>query len=111
MEKQEQKTIEEAAEEYSENWEQITGLNYEESIPSEINKLDFINGANYQKQIDENLAVEFAEWLDTSEEPQKYYKKNRLIFQPTMDGSHNLRMKQMRIDLFKIFQSERNKKA
>ena len=38
-------TLEEAAEKYSENWEEITGLDYENVVPSEVNKLDFINGA------------------------------------------------------------------
>ena len=38
-------TPEEAAEKYSENWEEITGLDYENTVPSEVNKLDFINGA------------------------------------------------------------------
>jgi sugar-specific transcriptional regulator TrmB len=44
-----QETLEEAAEKYSENWEEITGLDYENTVPSEVNKLDFINGAKYQK--------------------------------------------------------------
>ena len=44
--------LEEAAEKYSENWEKITGLDYENTVPSEVNKLDFINGANWkQKQM------------------------------------------------------------
>ena len=41
--------LEEAAEKYSENWEEITGLDYENTVPSEVNKLDFINGANGNK--------------------------------------------------------------
>jgi hypothetical protein len=45
-----QETLEEAAEKYSENWEEITGLDYENTVPSEVNKLDFINGAKYQKE-------------------------------------------------------------
>ena len=40
--------LEEAAEKYSENWEEITGLDYENTVPSEVNKLDFINGAKWQ---------------------------------------------------------------
>ena len=43
-----QETLEEAAEKYSKNWEEITGLDYENTVPSEVNKLDFINGAKWQ---------------------------------------------------------------
>ena len=42
--------LEEAAEKYSENWEEITGLDYENTVPSEVNKLDFINGAKWQQE-------------------------------------------------------------
>ena len=35
---------------YSENWEEITGLDYENTVSSEVNKLDFINGAKWQKE-------------------------------------------------------------
>ena len=43
-------TLEEVAEKYSENWEEITGLDYENTVPSEVNKLDFINGAKWQQE-------------------------------------------------------------
>ena len=43
-------TLEEAAKKYSENWEEITGLDYENSIPFEVNKIDFINGAKWQSE-------------------------------------------------------------
>ena len=42
--------LEEAAEKYSENWEKITGLDYENTVPSEVNKLDFINGSKWQQK-------------------------------------------------------------
>ena len=45
LENQKHETLEQAAEKYSENWEEITGLDYENTVPSEVNKLDFINGA------------------------------------------------------------------
>jgi hypothetical protein len=45
-----QETLEEVAKKYSENWEEITGLDYENVIPSEVNKLDFINGAKWQAE-------------------------------------------------------------
>lgn len=48
IENQKQETLEVAAEKYSENWEEITGLDYENVVPSEVNKLDFINGAKWQ---------------------------------------------------------------
>ena len=40
----------EKAKQYSDNWEEITGLDYENSVPSEINRLDFINGYNQALQ-------------------------------------------------------------
>ena len=50
LENQKQKPLEQAAEKYSENWEEITGLDYENTVPSEVNKLDFINGAKWQQE-------------------------------------------------------------
>ena len=44
--------------EYSENWEEITGLDYENTVPSEVNKLDFINGVKWQQEQDKNLYSE-----------------------------------------------------
>ena len=60
--------LDEAAQRYSDDWENITGLKYEDEYPEAINKLDFINGAKWrQKQnlekIAEKFAIEFAEWL------------------------------------------------
>ena len=55
--------LEEAAEKYSENWEEITGLDYENVVPSEVNKLDFINGAKWQQERSYSEAIEFAEWI------------------------------------------------
>lgn len=48
--KNKETTLEEVAEKYSDNWELITGLDYENEYPSKINKLDFINGAKWQQQ-------------------------------------------------------------
>ena len=48
MEKKE--TIEEAAKHYSENWEEITGLGYDNCYPCDINELDFIAGAKWQQE-------------------------------------------------------------
>ena len=58
LENQKQETLEQAAEKYSENWEEITGLDYENTVPSEVNKLDFINGAKWQQEQNKNLYSE-----------------------------------------------------
>jgi hypothetical protein len=41
---------EQAAEYYSEHWEEITGLDYEDAIPSEVNKIDFKNGIKWMEK-------------------------------------------------------------
>jgi hypothetical protein len=43
-------TLEEAAENYTNNWEEITGLDYENSIPLEVSKIDFIAGAKWNQE-------------------------------------------------------------
>jgi hypothetical protein len=58
-----QETVEEAADNYSENWEEITGLDYDEQIPSFVNKLDFIEGAKWQAEQDNNKFSEKVETL------------------------------------------------
>lgn len=50
LEDSKQETLEEVAKKYSENWEETTGLDYENTVPSEVNKLDFINGAKWQAE-------------------------------------------------------------
>ena len=42
--------LDEAAQRYSDDWENITGLEYEDEYPEAINKLDFINGAKWQQE-------------------------------------------------------------
>ena len=56
--------LEEAAEKYSENWEEITGLDYENTVPSEVNKLDFINGAKWQIGKQNNFIIGFLEFVE-----------------------------------------------
>ena len=85
--KTKQETLEEAAEKYSENWEEITGLDYENVIPSEVNKLDFINGAKWQQEQNKNLYSEedllkFGAFVRIEDKKEKrlfliqdYYKK------------------------------------
>jgi hypothetical protein len=43
-------TIEEFAQHYSENWEVITGLDWENTYPIEASKIDFISGAKWQEK-------------------------------------------------------------
>ena len=43
-------SLDEAGQRYSDDWEKITGLSYEDEYPEAINKLDFINGAKWQKE-------------------------------------------------------------
>jgi hypothetical protein len=43
------KELEEASQRYSDDWEKITRLSYEDLEIEQINKLDFINGAKWQK--------------------------------------------------------------
>lgn len=82
-----EKVLEEAAEKYSENWEEITGLDYENTVPSEVNKLDFINGAKWQQEQNKNLYSEedllkFGAFVRIEDKKEKrlfliqdYYKK------------------------------------
>jgi hypothetical protein len=43
-----QETLEEAAQHYAENWEEITSLDWENTYPTEASKIDFIAGAKEQ---------------------------------------------------------------
>ena len=86
-----EKVLEEAAEKYSENWEEITGLDYENTVPSEVNKLDFINGAKWQQEQNKNLYSEedllnFGAFVRIEDKKEKrlfliqdYYKKWKQI--------------------------------
>ena len=64
--------LEEAAEKYSENWEEITGLDYENVVPSEVNKLDFINGAKWQQEQEQNNENS---WFNEYQEVENYIIK------------------------------------
>lgn len=70
---------------------------------TQIVKSNFLNGfdegANYQKQIDENLAVEFAEWCTIKMTESILYMQKSTIQEKTS------------AELFQIFKSERTKKA
>lgn len=87
LENQKHETLEQAAEKYSENWEEITGLDYENTVPSEVNKLDFINGAKWKQEQNKNLYSEedllkFGAFVRIEDKKEKrlfliqdYYKK------------------------------------
>ena len=69
-----QETLEEAAEKYSENWEETTGLDYENTVPSEVNKLDFINGAKWQaeRMYSEEGIIDLIQFLSMNKEFNEY---------------------------------------
>ena len=54
--------LDEAAQRYSDDWENITGLEYEDEYPEAINKLDFINGAKWQQKQNLKDMQEYAEF-------------------------------------------------
>ena len=54
--------LDEAAQRYSDDWENITGLDYEDEYPEVINKLDFINGAKWQQKQNLKDMQEYAEF-------------------------------------------------
>lgn len=54
--------LDEAAQRYSDDWENITGLEYEDEYPEAINKLDFINGAKWQQKQNIKDMQEYAEF-------------------------------------------------
>jgi hypothetical protein len=43
-------TLEDVAQHYAENWEEITGLDWENTYPTEASKIDFISGAKWQEK-------------------------------------------------------------
>jgi hypothetical protein len=61
-----QETLEEAAQHYAENWEEITGLDWDNMDPIEASKIDFIAGAKFQ-----------AERMYSEEEVIKIVEKSR----------------------------------
>ena len=73
-----QETLEEVAQKYSDDWEEITRLDYDEQIPSFVNKLDFINGAKWQQEQDKNKYSEeefpqpniIDNWLEKNGDPE-----------------------------------------
>lgn len=69
-----QETLEEVAKKYSENWEETTGLDYENTVPSEVNKLDFINGAKWQSErmYSEEDIIDLIQFLSMNKEFNEY---------------------------------------
>lgn len=54
---------EEAAKNYSENWDEITGLDYESMTPFDCTIIDFIAGVKWQKEQMEKLK-DFDTWKE-----------------------------------------------
>ena len=54
-------TKEEKAKHYAENWEEITGLDWEDSIPVKISELDYLAG--YNQALEDFKAPEMLEML------------------------------------------------
>jgi hypothetical protein len=72
--------------------------NYYPEYTSYLSEDLFIDEA---KQITEDVAIKFAEWCDTSDFVQQYWRKNKV--EPTMDGSHHLIIQERRKKLFELF--------
>ena len=70
----------------------------------------FIKGfnANPKKYTEEDM-IEFYEWCDTSDEAAKFWRLKRV--QPSMDGSHNIRIHQRRKELFQMWLEQRKPKV
>jgi hypothetical protein len=51
------------------------------------------------------VGAEFAEWCDVSPIASVFWRENRII--PTMDGSHRVRIKELRAELLQIFLNEK----
>lgn len=54
-------------------------------------------------EITTDVAISFSEWMDTSEFVQDFWRKNRMKFEPKMDCSHNILIKNARKELFDYF--------
>ena len=60
----ETETLEQTAEKYANEWEEIyPELDPENMTPIEISKIDFIAGAKWQMDKQDEFAIEFGEWL------------------------------------------------
>ena len=102
--KTKQESIEEAAEKYSENWEEITGLDYENTVPSEVNKLDFINGAKWQMNKQDEFTLGFLHWYNTSQECETYLRRN-YPKNITMNGEHYKKVLQINKELLEMYKN------
>lgn len=104
LENQKQETLEQAAEKYSENWEEITGLDYENTVPSEVNKLDFINGAKWQMNKQDEFTLGFLHWYNTSQECETYLRRN-YPKNITMNGEHYKKVLQINKELLEMYKN------
>ena len=104
LENQKQETLEQAAEKYSENWEEITGLDYENTVPSEVNKLDFIAGAKWQMNKQDEFTLGFLHWYNTSQECETYLRRN-YPKNITMNGERYKKVLQINKELLEMYKN------
>ena len=104
LENQKQEILEQAAEKYSENWEEITGLDYENTVPSEVNKLDFINGTKWQMNKQDEFTLGFLHWYNTSQECETYLRRN-YPKNITMNGEHYKKVLQINKELLEMYKN------
>jgi len=57
-------------------------------------------------KITEDIALKFYEWSDTSNTAVKFWRNNKV--NPTMDGSHYEKLKELRAKLYQEFLKELN---
>lgn len=60
-----------------------------------------LQAASKSAEITEQIALEFYEWADTSEEADNFWRNNKVSID--MDGSHNDTIKENRRKLFQLF--------
>lgn len=63
--------------------------------------IDSLTVASKTAEITEQIALEFYEWADTSEEADNFWRNNKVSID--MDGSHNDIIKENRRKLFQLF--------
>ena len=63
--------------------------------------IDSLTVASKSAEITEQIALEFYEWADTSEEADNFWRNNKVSID--MDGSHNDTIKENRRKLFQLF--------
>lgn len=62
---------------------------------------NYVGFAEECSKVTEQIALEFYEWADTSEEADNFWRNNKVSID--MDGSHNDIIKESRRKLFQLF--------